>query len=450
VYCYHLSRELLQSGDVRVFHIANTAGAWLRRFRRETHGGLAVYHCIDAAQYSRLATWPNTFLRERFQDVLDDFAPEIVHFHNFLSLADDLVSLASASGARVVYTLHDFGLICPNTLLRRDDGKLCNKEDSAFFQACCPALIRSKEGNRHKVPWFARLPSLARWRLYGEQFPQPTLRGLLLATITAAEQLMGDPRYTDIARKREFFWTHTRRIFRDADLFVAPSEFLLQRYVSCGIPSGKIVHIRNGMCRRPHVPRASASAQIRFGYIGAIHAHKGVELLLEAFRGIEDRATLSIYGSAFGSPVSQGYWKRIRERQPPSVTFHGEYDNEDVGRILAGLDVIVVPSLWYENAPLTIQEAFMFGVPVITANQGGMAESVQAGINGLHFRLGDAADLREKMRHVIDCPEVLDKLRRGIPPVADIQQHVSELRALYGELLVSSREQMTLQSTQRI
>jgi glycosyltransferase involved in cell wall biosynthesis len=300
-------------------------------------------------------------------------------------------------------------------------------------------LIRTSGLNRRTAPWFARVPSLVRWRLYGEQHPRPALRTLLLTGISAAERWLGNPNGADVARKRDFFRTHTRRIFRDADLFLAPSEFLLRRYVSCGLPAHKIVHARNGMLRYPAVPRRKPACQIRFGYIGAIHVHKGIELLLDAFRGLGERATLQVFGSAFGSPVSESYWRRIQDGQTPGVIFRGDYENADIARILAEFDVVVVPSLWYENAPLTIQEAFMFGVPVITADKGGMAELVRDGINGLHFRLGDAADLREKMLHIIDHPEILDHLKCGIPEVTDIEEHAVQLRGHYEELLMLGR-----------
>jgi glycosyltransferase involved in cell wall biosynthesis len=178
-----------------------------------------------------------------------------------------------------------------------------------------------------------------------------------------------------------------------------------------------------------------ASQQIRFGYIGALHAHKGIELLLAAFRGLEDRATLAIHGSVFKSPVSGNYWQRIQADQPSSVTFHGPYENDDVGAILSEIDVVIVPSLWYENAPLTIQEAFMSGVPLITADQGGMAEAVRDGVDGLQFRLGDATDLREKMRMFIDHADLLDRLRQGIPEVTTIERHAADMRVRYDALV---------------
>jgi glycosyltransferase involved in cell wall biosynthesis len=433
VYCYNLSRRLNESEEVRVFHVSNAKRRWRRRVIRTTHAGLAVYHCIDWGEYARLADWPNEFLRASFQSVLDEFRPEVVHVHNFLSLGDDLVSLAHARGAAVVYTLHDYGLICPNGLLLRDDGKLCEKQAADFFQDCCPTLIRT-DVRRRTPQWTARFPSLARWLLYSRQHPHPLFRALLRAGTDRVANWLGHPRRTDIERKRDFFFTHTREVFRDVDMFLAPSEFLLQRYVSCGLPRDKIVHARYGMRLFPAPRRDRRPGPVRFGYIGALHSQKGLELLLDAFRGLGEQARLHVYGSAFGSPISEGYWRRIRDRNATTVSFHGAYDNDRVGEILADLDAVVVPSLWYENSPLTIQEAFIAGVPVITANCGGMAELVGDGVNGLCFRLGDAVDLRAKLRTVVEHPEILDHLRRGIPPVPGIEAHAAEILVRYREL----------------
>jgi glycosyltransferase involved in cell wall biosynthesis len=346
------------------------------------------------------------------------------------------VTVARECGAAIVYTLHDYGLICPNALLLRDDGALCEKQQPDFFQDCCPILIRTG-GRPRRAPWSARLPSLARWQLYARQHPRQLLRTLLVAATDRAASWLGSPRSAHFERKRDFFLTHSRRIFRDVDLFLAPSEFLLRRYVSCGLPREKIILARYGIRHFPMVRRAESSG-LRFGYIGALHPQKGVEVLLEAFRGLGNDATLHVFGSVFGSPISRGFWKRVGTRAPANVFFHGAYDNGQVGEVLSSLDVIIVPSIWYENSPLTIHEAFIAGVPVITANEGGMAELVRDGIDGIHFRLGDATDLREKLLHVVRHPETIDVLRRGIPKVLSIEEQTSELLVRYRDLLRSA------------
>jgi glycosyltransferase involved in cell wall biosynthesis len=435
VYCYTLARQLHASDDVGVFHISNTSRRWLRRLHRALHEGLAIYHCVDRGEYARLAEWPNVFLRDSFEAVLDEFRPEVVHFHNYLSLGDDLVSAARCRGAAVVYTLHDYGLICPNALLLRDDGKLCGKANADFFEACCPTSIRTTGWERQTSPWRARMPSLARWRLFARQQSHPLIGTVLAAFIRAGTRLGGNPAATDVERKRAFFLDRTRQIFRDVDLFLAPSQFLLQRYVSCGLSRDKIEYLRYGMRRLAAPRQARDGTHVRFGYIGALHPHKGIDLLLEAFRGLGDRASLHVHGSVFDSPISRSYWRRLRAAEVGSVFFHGAYDNTRVGAILAAVDVLVVPSLWYENSPLTIHEAFLAGVPVITADVGGMAELVHDRVDGLLFRLGDVANLRQKLCEVIEKPELLERLQAGIPAVPDIETHAATMRARYAEVL---------------
>ncbi len=113
-------------------------------------------------------------------------------------------------------------------------------------------------------------------------------------------------------------------------------------------------------------------------------------------------------------------------------------ENAAIADILGSLDVVIVPSVWYENSPLTIQEAFVGRVPVITADQGGMAELVRHEVDGLHFRIGDVADLRRVMRAVIDDPARLARLRANIPPVPSIEAQSAQVRSRYEALVTRS------------
>ena len=434
VYCHQLSKCLSSTDTVRVFHISNSPRNRPKRLERGTYDGIATYHGIDNAEYARVADWPNPFLRSVFRQVLAEYSPEIVHFHNYLSLGDHLVGLARGSGARVVYTLHDFGLVCPNTLLLKSDGRLCEKSDPDFFRDCCPELIRVNGG---RAPALAhRVPSLARWRMFARQQRGP-VRTALSAGVSMATLVLGEPAVTKVDRKRTFYLGATRRIFEDVNLFLAPSRFLRERYIACGVPPDKIVFARYGLKHFERASRPRSGERLAVGYIGALHRHKGVDVLVKAFSGLGDRADLHIFGSTFGSPISESHWRRIASEGRDGVTFHGAYDNAAIADILAGLDVVVVPSVWYENSPLTIQEAFIGGVPVVASNQGGMAELVRDGVDGLLFRLGDPDDLRLKLAQLIERPGLLEELRRNIPPVPSIEAEAAGIRRLYQELLIT-------------
>lgn len=439
MHCLQLSNALSAGGDcVGVFHVSNTSPRHPLRLQRGAEGAIELFHCIDDGQYSRLAAGTNGFLQASFRHTLAQFAPDVVHFHNYLSLGDDLVEIAHSTGVGVVYTLHDYGLICPNSLLLRSDGSLCGKHDPDFFQDCCPRTIRCSGGLARGLA--RRLPPLFRWQVYAANQATMIPRVALSLIVKLATYALGEPSSTAISAKRDFYFEHTRKIFSRAHLFVAPSHHLRDRFIGCGIPPERIVHERYGI---RHFPRPShtpaADGKLRFGYIGAFHAHKGISVLLEAFRGLGDRASLHLHGSAFGSPVSEAHFRKITASPSSGIVVHGRYDNERISGILGTLDAIVVPSVWYENSPLTIQEAQVAGVPVITSGEGGMAELVRDGVDGMHFRLGDAADLRRVLQSIIARPAQLAAMRSRAPTVPTIDEQAERIRGHYRAVIGRAR-----------
>jgi glycosyltransferase involved in cell wall biosynthesis len=196
---------------------------------------------------------------------------------------------------------------------------------------------------------------------------------------------------------------------------------------------------------RPRKPGDSAKARdglLRVGYIGQLTPHKGVFDLVGAVRRLHvDTNTLHL--SLHGDPAAA--WPAHRQQLERAmagdarITLAGPFDNRDIRNVHAGLDVLVVPSRWYENSPNVILEAFACGTPVITANLGGMAELVEDGVNGLLFEPGDVEDLARCLRRVAEEPELLDRLRAGIPPVRTIEEEMDELLALYDEVAAERR-----------
>jgi glycosyltransferase involved in cell wall biosynthesis len=106
---------------------------------------------------------------------------------------------------------------------------------------------------------------------------------------------------------------------------------------------------------------------------------------------------------------------------------------------MAEIDVLVVPSIWHENSPLTIHEAFLAKTPVIASNIGGMAELIQDEVNGLLFKVGDVADLREKITMIVQHPDLISKLSANIGPVKTIEENAVEIEQIYGDLIARSR-----------
>lgn len=120
----------------------------------------------------------------------------------------------------------------------------------------------------------------------------------------------------------------------------------------------------------------------------------------------------------------------------------GGYRHWNIADIMAEIDVLVVPSIWNENSPLTIHETFLSKTPIIATDIGGMAELVQDGINGLLFKTGSTRDLREKIERIIRHPDLIGGLSKNIRPVKTIEENAGEIERLYRELIAHSHSRL--------
>jgi glycosyltransferase involved in cell wall biosynthesis len=175
---------------------------------------------------------------------------------------------------------------------------------------------------------------------------------------------------------------------------------------------------------------------LRIGFIGHIAQHKSIHLLLQAFAALRTETQpieLHIYG---GLDASLAYVAQLRQLAGDDRrgAFHGRFENTRVAEILANLNVVVVPSLWYENSPLAIMQAQAAGTPVVTAALGGMAELVCDGVDGLLFQPASAADLARQLQHLIDDADLLPRLRSGVQPPRAIDDEMRQLITIYHSL----------------
>ncbi|NMB91055.1 MAG: glycosyltransferase family 4 protein, partial [Chloroflexi bacterium] len=234
--------------------------------------------------------------------------------------------------------------------------------------------------------------------------------------------------------------TYLAGILEQVDVALSPSHFLMEKIGEYGPLPRKMVYLPFGirMTSAPKSQGAGGGEKIRIGYLGQMVPHKGVHLLLQAFHALSrDYAgcELNLYGRLDGR---NSYEKKLLRMASgnPAIHFRGAIPNEQVGQVLSELDMIVVPSIWYENRPTVIVEAQMTGTPVIAARLGGMAELVEHGVNGLLFKPGNAEDLEEQLRYVCDHPEHLAGLSQGIRPVPTLEDEVAQLIKIYEGLLL--------------
>jgi glycosyltransferase involved in cell wall biosynthesis len=322
--------------------------------------------------------------------------PDVVHFQHTLFIGFDAIREVRRvlPDVPIVYTLHEFLPICraQGQMVRTMDGSLCDEETPRRCSECFP-----------------------------EHSPE-----------------------TFYLRKR-FIQAQLGLV----DLFVVPSRLLLERYVEWGIPRERILLEDYGR-GPPAAPEAArrprGAARTRLGFFGQMNPYKGVDVLLEAMRKHAAApgphahawlhgANLDLQEHGFRDAI-----ERLLAQAGEHVTYAGPYEPERVGELMGAVDWVVVPSVWWENSPLVIQEAFAHGRPVICSDIGGMAEKVADGVSGLHFRVGDPDSLAEVIGRVVASPELWDTLRAGIPPVHAMTDHVAVLSAAYERLLGGTAE----------
>ncbi len=313
-------------------------------------------------------------LDRAFAALLARLQPEVVHFHHLNHLSVGLVRVAERTGATVVFTAHDFWIVCPRGQLLRWDLSpepwgLCDHQDDHRCARLCYARAHT---------------------------------GLM-----SLEE--HDLRYWQN-------WCHARMTWveRAVDAMhaiVSPSrtvaEALTTRFPQV---EGKL-HLRDyGFPPLDVQRRGRAEGEpFTFGYIGTHIAQKGLDQLIRSFLTLDGKPRLRIWGRHRAQATEA--LEQMAKAAGGRISFEGEYENGEVGpKVLSQVDTIVVPSIWLENSPLVIHEAQQGRLCVVTADAGGMAELVQHEANGLLFRHRDENDLARQLQRLVDEPGLAERL----------------------------------------
>jgi len=358
------------------------------------------------------------------REVMREIAPDVVHVQHLLNLSTGILAEARRLGAALLLTLHDYWLSCPRDGLRwRADGKLCTSVDHGVCAACL-------ETSPYLVPGAQRsLMALARRLGLGSSLHRlhATIPRASSAALGWLRGLSPKTPYALVAQLDERR-AHLRRALADVDLALAPTEFARDRGVELGLDPGKVRVVRLGVKIDPDGQRRAKPPR-RFGYVGTIAPHKGVHVLVEAFRRIaQPSLSLDVHGSLGAHP---DYAARLRGHAEGDdrVTFRGAFHEGEQARVLAGLDVLVLPSLWWENSPLTLLEARGAGVAIVASRTGGIPELLPEGAGRL-VPPGDVESLRVTLEELLGERSV----SAATAPPRTVAEEARELEALYASL----------------
>jgi len=302
--------------------------------------------------------WSGPAIAEFAGNLLGRNKPDIVHLAHPMRLGG-FAETAEKIGIPYILTLTDFWTICPKINLETSSGSLCaGPRRGDECSRSCPELEQEAVRTRLR---------------------------------------------------------QSGHVIENATAVVAPSRFVASLF-QAEIPRLKIAVIPHGIRRPRSLPSPRpyhTFDKLVFGYAGGLAPHKGVHVLISAFRAVTGTAELRIYGDHFQQP---DYFALLKETAggDTRIRFCGTYSDEQLDSIFQELDILVVPSVSYETYSLSAHEALARGIPVIASAVGAIQETVQPGVCGFTVRPGDVGDLTRKLQSVMDNPEQLNALKAQI------------------------------------
>lgn len=334
---------------------------------------------------------PNSNFPKHFTELLLRIRPDVIHFHHYVNFGVEAFSYVRRllPNARIIVTLHEYLAICNHfgQMVKRPGLALCDVASPRDCARC---------------------------------FPEHSENDFFM---------------------RELF---IKRFMDEVDQFISPSRFLANRYIAWGLPAERMEVIENGMQPLAHPARPMPSTEngLVFGFFGQISRLKGVPVLARAAQQIalnpnfEHPLRIEIHGDASNQPAEIKADLTPSESGPRSlITMCGPYQNSKVHDLMQACHAIVVPSVWWENSPLVIQEAFLNRRPVICSDIGGMAEKIRDGVDGFHFRAGSSSDLAELLMNLAQNPDRLLRLQETLIVPPTLAETVGMTVDLYKKVL---------------
>jgi len=361
-----------------------------------------------SSAYGEFTKWEfdNPLVGRHLEKLISEYKPDVFHLMSGYLLTGRCLRAAKALNIPTVLSLMDFWFLCRRITMLRSDGELSDLPIDPVV--CAQCIGEEKKG----------------YQLLGRIFPK-------------AMRFYWKRRKSTIQlfKERQAFSIDT---LNNVNVIISRSQFFLDFYAHAGVNKNRMVLSRQGFDIEKFSPESKkpeqAGGKLRIGYMGQIAPVKGVHILIKAVGMVENpNIELNIFGNEKAFPDYSNQLRRLAKNDL-RVHFLGLFNHEDLYEAMQGLDILVVPSLWYENSPNVILEAFATHTPVIASNLGGMAELVKHNENGLLFPAGDVYSLAGQIKSLLEAPGLIEQLRKGVEPVKSVESEMDELEKIYASV----------------
>ena len=428
IYTQQLADALSELSGLEVFVLTRDCDPSRPEYslRQEaTATGVTVYRINNTFQAcsSFEDSYANPALASVAVRIIDqEIDPDVIHIQHLTCLSTEIVKHASAARRPVAMTLNDYWLLCHRGQLLRPDGTRCDGPFDGGCASCVPAGVLAG-------PTVYRAGRLAR------TLPLPGVAAFariasgLQARRTSTRQLCA---------ASEARLEHMRDISSGIDLFLAPSATMEAWAARLPIECWRLFRCDQGIDLAPFAQAIRRpSDTLRLAFAGSLIPSKAPHVLLEAVATLPPgRVTVDLLGALAAYHGDRRYSDHLAPLLgQPFIRKLGPIPHERMAEALNDVDALVVPSVWIENAPFVIREAFAAGLPVVASNLGGMAEMVRHDQDGLLFEPGSPPALAAQICRLLDEPGLLAHLQRHVRPPMSIQDDARKLRKRYEQLL---------------
>lgn len=331
----------------------------------------------------------NKEVARRFNEFLKDFKPDIIHCHGIAhQLSTSILDIAKEHKIPVVQTLHDYQLVCPNYTFMLSSEKVC-------------AELKCIKGNYYNCILYKCV--------------KKSLPASILSSV-------------------EMYINYYKNVYVNTiEKFIAPSHFMYDIMLKSGLIEEKLVYIPNFVS----IGDTDMQSQNNhyFLFIGRLSFEKGLLTLLKTFKELPE-VKLKIAGTG---PLESELKRYQEQNKINNVEFLGFIEGSQIPKYIRNCTAIIIPSEWYENAPMSILEAFSYEKPVIGSQIGGIPEMIIPDLNGYLFIPGDSNDLKKSILKFTQDENLTFKLgknaKKFVEDKFNKQIHIEKLLELYNSLI---------------
>jgi glycosyltransferase involved in cell wall biosynthesis len=360
------------------------------------------------------------------QKATKEFSPDVMHVLQLGILTTSVFDAILQLDLPLTYTATNYESVCAYTTLIKKNGETCDGQ-SDFLK--CLDCQRHHTLLANSIYFLMQNNSEIAWLK------------LLKFTKKIIPRKIG---ILEIAGMQYFRWKNLSKMTNSLERILAPSKFVKNILVSNGFCSNKIVVIPHGLAEKNNNGERATHNRteiLRFGYIGRLDPVKGIHVLIKAFKSLPSvfKTTLAIYGTA--NPFEEKYLENLKQLADGDerISFKGRFERQEIDKVYSGLDVLVVPSLWYEVYGMIVLEAISYGIPVMASNIGGLAEVVLTNQAGWIFPPGDVTSLNELMIACLKDRMIIDKIAEKIQNPRNVNIEAQDLLSIYSELISSHK-----------